>query len=63
MAAEDPRDTSRAMSQENRARGKESGVDTTSPLAFRFRVRDGRIVRGESYLDVNEAFEAVGLSE
>jgi ketosteroid isomerase-like protein len=46
-----------------RARGKESGVDTTSPLAFRFRIRDGRIVRGESYLDVNEALDGVGLSE
>jgi ketosteroid isomerase-like protein len=46
-----------------RARGKESGVDTTRPFAFRFRVQGGRIVRGESYLDVTEALKAVGLSE
>ena len=45
------------------AGGKESGVETTRPLAFVFRLRDGRIVRGESYLDVSEALDAVGLSE
>jgi len=45
------------------ARGKESGVAITTPFAFRFRVRDGRIVRGESYLDPNEALEAARLSE
>jgi ketosteroid isomerase-like protein len=43
-----------------RARGKESGVEIDAPLAFRFRVRDGAIVRGESYLDANEAFAAAG---
>ena len=43
--------------------GTESGVETTRPLAFVFRLRDGRIVRSESYLDVSEALDAVGLSE
>jgi ketosteroid isomerase-like protein len=46
-----------------RARGKESGAETTRPFAFRFRVENGKIVRGESYLDVKRALEAVGLSE
>jgi len=45
------------------ARGKESGVEITTPLAMRFQVTERKIIRGESYLDVNEAFEAVGLSE
>ena len=40
-----------------------SGVETTRPLAFQFRLRDGRIVRGQSYLDVREALEAAGLSD
>jgi ketosteroid isomerase-like protein len=45
------------------ASGKESGIELTTPLAMRFQVRDGKIIRGESYLDVDEALEAVGLSE
>jgi ketosteroid isomerase-like protein len=45
------------------ARGKESGAEISRPFAFRFRVDNGKIVRGESYLDVSEALEAVGLSE
>ena len=44
-------------------RGKESGLAITTPFALRFRVRDGKVVRGESYLDVQEALRAVGLSE
>lgn len=46
-----------------RARGKESGVDIARPFAFRFQVKGGRIVRGESYLDVSKALEDAGLSE
>jgi ketosteroid isomerase-like protein len=46
-----------------RARGKHSEVETTAALAFRFRVRSGKVLRGESYLDVQAALEAVGLSE
>jgi ketosteroid isomerase-like protein len=45
------------------ARGKQSSVETHTPFAFRFRLRQGKVVRGESYLDVGEALEAVGLSE
>jgi ketosteroid isomerase-like protein len=45
------------------ARGKQSGLAITTPFALRFRIRDGKVVRGESYLDLNEALEAVGLSE
>ena len=45
------------------ARGKESGVEITTPLAMRFQVTERKIIRGESYLDLNEALEAVGLSE
>jgi uncharacterized protein len=44
------------------ARGKESGAEISRPFAFRFRVDNGKIVRGESYLDVTKALEAVGLS-
>jgi ketosteroid isomerase-like protein len=43
------------------ARGKQSEVETRTPFAFRFRLREGKIVHGESYLDVGEALEAVGL--
>jgi ketosteroid isomerase-like protein len=43
--------------------GKESGVEITRPFAFRFQIRNGGIVRVESYLDVGEALEHVGLSE
>jgi ketosteroid isomerase-like protein len=43
--------------------GKESGVEITRPLAFRFQLRDRRIVRGESFLDISEALQAVGLAE
>jgi ketosteroid isomerase-like protein len=45
------------------ASGRESGVEVTRPLAMRFHVTERKIVRGESYLDVSEALEAVGLSE
>ena len=45
------------------ASGKESGVEITRPLAIRFQVTGRKIIRGESYLDVNDALEAVGLAE
>jgi ketosteroid isomerase-like protein len=44
-------------------RGKESGLEITAPLAFRFRVREGKIVHGQSYLDVQEALAAAGLRQ
>jgi ketosteroid isomerase-like protein len=45
------------------ASGKGSGVEITTPLAMRFQLRERKIIRGESYLDVSEALEAAGLSE
>jgi ketosteroid isomerase-like protein len=44
------------------ARGKQSGLEIDGPFAFRFRFVDGKVVQGESYLDVDEALEAAGLS-
>src|SRR3954468_10625221 len=48
---------------DGRARGKHSKVETSASMAFRFRVRNRKILRGESYLDVGNALAAVGLSE
>jgi len=45
------------------ARGRHSHLEVSQRMAFRFRVRNRKIVHGQSYLDVNEALEAVGLSE
>jgi ketosteroid isomerase-like protein len=36
---------------------------TSGRMAFRFRVRRGKIIRGERYSRVSEALEAAGLSE
>jgi ketosteroid isomerase-like protein len=44
-----------------RARGRNSGLEIEGPMAFRFRVSNQKIVRGESYMDVDEALEAAGL--
>jgi ketosteroid isomerase-like protein len=44
------------------ARGKHSEIEVSAPMAFRFRVRDGRVVLGESYLDVEAALAAAGLA-
>jgi ketosteroid isomerase-like protein len=46
-----------------RARGRHSDVEISEPMAFRFRVRHRKVVRGESYLDVEEALEAMGLRD
>ena len=45
------------------ARGKHSEVETRASMAFRFRVSNRKVVHGESYLDVQKALEAAGLSE
>jgi ketosteroid isomerase-like protein len=45
------------------ARGKHSAVETSASMAFRFRIRGRKVVHGQSYLEVKEALEAVGLSE
>jgi ketosteroid isomerase-like protein len=46
-----------------RVHGGRSGVTTGQPLAFVFRIRAGRIVAVRSYLQPEEALEAVGLRE
>ena len=45
------------------ARGEESGVETTPPLAAVVKFRNGKAIRVRSYLDPKDALEAVGLSE
>ena len=45
------------------ARGKQSGVPMETQLADLFTLRDGKIVRYDSYWNRAEALEAVGLSE
>jgi ketosteroid isomerase-like protein len=44
-----------------RARGKESGVEVTSPTAIVATFRDGKMVRVEDYGERSEALKAVGL--
>ncbi len=46
-----------------RGRGKESGVETESPIAWLVDFEDGRVVRIREYADPAEALEAAGLSE
>jgi ketosteroid isomerase-like protein len=46
-----------------RTRGRESGVETESPLAAVSDLRNGKAVRVRTYLDPKEALEAAGLSE
>ena len=45
------------------ARGRESGVEIDSPMAWLTTFRDGKIVLTRGYLNVREALEAAGLSE
>ena len=46
-----------------RMRGKGSGAETESPAAVVIDIRTGRRIRIQTYLDPQEALEAVGLSE
>jgi ketosteroid isomerase-like protein len=43
-------------------RGKESGAETRSPIAYLVDFRNGKVARVVSYLDHQEALEAAGLS-
>ena len=45
------------------ARGKESGVPIEHEIGDLFTLRDGKIVRYDSYWNRAEALEAAGLSE
>jgi ketosteroid isomerase-like protein len=44
-------------------RGKESGAETRSPIAYLVDFRNGKVTRVVSYLDHQQAREAAGLSE
>ena len=46
-----------------RVRGKESGVEVTTPTAIVATFRDGKMVRVEDYRERSEALKAVGLEE
>jgi len=46
-----------------RTRGKASGVETVTPLAFVTEIRNGKTISIRAYLDRQEALEAAGLSE
>jgi ketosteroid isomerase-like protein len=46
-----------------RARGKASGAETLSPLAFLVESKDGKAIRVRTYLDPEKALEAAGLRE
>ena len=46
-----------------RARGKESGAETESPIGYVVEFKNGKAVWVREYLDPKEALEAAGLSE
>jgi len=46
-----------------RTRGKASGAETETPLAFVTEIRNGKTISIRAYLDKAEALEAAGLSE
>jgi uncharacterized protein len=46
-----------------RNRGKASGAEVESPLAYLVELRKGKVSRVHTYLDPAEALEAAGLSE
>jgi ketosteroid isomerase-like protein len=46
-----------------RARGKESGVETQSPISFLADFKNGKVIRAVTYPDPKEALETAGLSE
>jgi len=46
-----------------RTRGKASGVETYTPLAFVTEVKKGKTLLIRAYLDPKQALEAAGLSE
>ena len=46
-----------------RNRGRASGAEVESPLAYLVEFRNGKVVLVRTYLDPREALEAAGLSE
>ena len=51
------------LSMTNRGRGKASGVETSWTFWFVWTFRDGKAVRGQTFLSRADALEAAGLSE
>jgi ketosteroid isomerase-like protein len=45
------------------ARGRSSGAETESPIAWVADFKGGKVIWMRDYLDPNEALDAVGLSE
>jgi uncharacterized protein len=45
------------------ASGRASGIELDIPLALLYELRNGKVVRLESFSDPDEALEAIGLSE
>jgi ketosteroid isomerase-like protein len=43
-------------------RGRESGAETDTAMAWVFRVRDGRIASHQAFFEADEALEAAGLA-
>ena len=46
-----------------RMRGRESGAEVESPIAYVAQYRNGKVIRLDDYLDHQQALEAAGLSE
>ena len=46
-----------------RARGRESGAQTESPIAWVVELKNGKATSLQAYLDPTEALKAAGLSE
>ncbi len=46
-----------------RTRGKASGAETESPIAYVVDYKNGKATRVQSYLDPKDALQAAGLSE
>jgi ketosteroid isomerase-like protein len=46
-----------------RTRGRESGVETESPVAAVTDFKDGKAIRVRTYFDLEEALQAAGLAE
>ncbi len=47
----------------SRTRGRASGAETETPLAYVTEIRNGKMISIRGYLDPEEALEAAGLSE
>lgn len=45
------------------ARGRESGAETESPVAWLVEFRNGKVIKARAFLEPKEALEAAGLLE